>query len=59
MASKEKMTGVRLSDEKYYKIRFIAEANHRKLNDELRLIIDKHIQEFEIEHGQIIIQEEK
>lgn len=57
MASKEKMTGVRLSDEKNYKIRFIAEANHRKLNDELRLIIDRHIQEFEAENGQIEIPE--
>lgn len=55
MASKEKMTGIRLSDEQHYKIRHIAEKNHRKLNDELRMIIDKHIERFEDEHGKIKI----
>ena len=53
MASKEKMTGVRLSDEQNYKIRYIAEQNHRKLNDEFRLIIDKHISEYEKMYGEI------
>lgn len=57
MASKEKMTGVRLSDEQNYKIRYIAEKNHRKLNDEFRLIVDKHIQTYEKEHGEIKIEE--
>lgn len=56
MASKEKMTGVRLSDVQNYKIRYIAEMNHRKLNDEFRMIIDKHIAQYEAEHGEIIIE---
>ena len=56
MASKEKMTGVRLSDIQNYKIRYIAEQNHRKLNDEFRLIVDKHIQQWEKEHGEIKIE---
>lgn len=56
MASKEKMTGVRLSDEQNYKIRYIAEKNHRKLNDEFRLIIDKHIQLYELQYGEIKIE---
>lgn len=55
MASKEKMTGIRLSDEQHYKIRHIAEKNHRKLNDELRMIIDKHIQRYEEDNGTIKI----
>lgn len=57
MASKERMTGVRLSDAQNYKIRYIAEKNHRKLNDEFRLIVDKHIQLYELEHGEIKIDE--
>lgn len=55
MASKEKMTGIRLSDEQNYKIRYIAEQNHRKLNDEFRMIVDKHIQLYELQHGEIKI----
>lgn len=55
MATKNKMTGVRLNDEQTYKIRYIAESNHRKLNDELRLIIDKHIEAYEAKHGPIEI----
>ena len=58
MATKMKMTGVRLSDEQNYKIRYIAENHHRKLNDELRMIIDKHIHLYELEHGEIKIEEE-
>lgn len=58
MPTKNKMTGVRLNDEQSYKIRFIAEANHRKLNDELRLMIDKHIAEYEAQHGPIRVEQE-
>lgn len=58
MASKEKMTGVRLSDEQNYKIRYIAEKNHRKLNDEFRLIVDRHIQQYETTHGEIQIKKD-
>lgn len=57
MASKEKMTGVRLSDEQNYKIRYIAEQNHRKLNDEFRLMVDKHIQLYELQYGEIQLSE--
>lgn len=57
MASKEKMTGIRLSDEQNFKMRFIANMNHRKLNDEFRLLVDKHIEEYEKEHGTIDINE--
>ena len=57
MASKEKMTGIRLSDEMSTKIRYIAEKNHRKLNDEFRMIIQKHIEDYETEHGEINIEQ--
>ena len=57
MASKEKMTGIRLSDEQNYKIRYIANFNYRNLNDEFRLMIDKYIKEFEEENGKIEIKE--
>lgn len=57
MASKEKMTGIRLSDEQNYKIRHIADKHNRKLNDEFRLIINKYIAEYEKEHGTIEIPE--
>ncbi|QNM09594.1 hypothetical protein [Wansuia hejianensis] len=58
MASKEKMTGIRLSNDQNAKIRYIADFNHRKLNDEFRLIVDKHIQAFEYEHGEIKVEKE-
>lgn len=53
MASKMKMTGIRLTDEQNFKMRYIANYNHRKINDEFRLIIEKHIKEYEAEHGPI------
>lgn len=56
MASKEKMLGIRLSDEQHYKIRYIADKNHRKINDEMRMIIDKHIQRYEDDNGEIKIE---
>lgn len=59
MATKMKMTGIRLSDEQNYKIRFIAEQHHRKLNDEFRLMVERHIQLYELEHGEIKIEEEQ
>lgn len=58
MPSKLKMTGIRLTDEQNYKIRYIAEQHHRKLNDEFRMIVDKHIQLYELEHGPIKVEEE-
>lgn len=56
MSSKEKMTGIRLSNEQNYKIRYIAEQNHRKINDEFRLLVDQHIKAYEEIHGEIKIE---
>lgn len=58
MASKEKMTGIRLSDEQNFKMREIAKRNSRKLNDEFRLMINKYIDEYEKINGKIEIIEE-
>lgn len=58
MASKEKMTGIRLSDIQNFKIRHIAEAHHRKINDEFRLIVDNYIAAYEAEHGTIDLPQE-
>lgn len=57
MTTKLKMTGIRLTDEQNYKIRYIADQHHRKINDEFRLIVDKHIQLYELEHGKIKLDE--
>lgn len=58
MASREKMTGIRLSKEQSYKIRVIAERNYRALNDEFRLMVDRHIKEYEQENGEIMVYDE-
>lgn len=49
----KKMTGIRLDDTTSYKIRYIAEKQHRKLNDEMRMIIENHIKAYEEEYGEI------
>lgn len=59
MTTKLKMTGIRLTDEQTYKMKYIADAHHRKMNDEYRLIVDKHIEEYEKEHGEIKIENTK
>lgn len=53
MTTKMKMTGIRLTDDQNYKMRYIAQYNHRKINDEFRLIIENHINKFEKEYGEI------
>lgn len=57
MGSKERMTGIRLSNSQNYKIRYIAEQHHRKINDEFRLMVDSYIAEYEKDHGTIEIKE--
>lgn len=57
MATNKKMTGIRMTDELNYKIRYIAEKNHRKLNDEITMIIEKYIKEYEFENGIIELEE--
>ena len=59
MPSKLKMTGIRLTEEQNYKIRYIAEKHYRTLNDEFKMIVDKHIQLYELEHGEIKMEEEQ
>lgn len=57
MPSKAKVTGIRLTEEQNYKIRYIAEKNYRTLNDEFKMIVDKHIQLYELQNGEIKLPE--
>lgn len=59
MPSKLKMTGIRLTEEQNYKIRYIAEMNHRKINDEFKLMVENHIKQYEKIYGKIKIEEMK
>lgn len=43
----------RTTEENIDKMKFIAEYNKRSLSKELELIIEKHIKDFEKEHGEI------
>lgn len=58
MPSKLKMTGLRLTEEQNYKIRYIAEQNHRKINDEFKMIVENYIKEYESKNGIIQIKKE-
>lgn len=59
MPSKLPITTLRLQEPTNSKIRHIANQNHRKLNDEITMIIEKHIQMYEYEHGEIKIEKEE
>lgn len=58
MSSKLPIIPFRLSEEENLKFKFIASANNRKINDELKMIVQKHIREYENEHGQLIVGED-
>jgi homoserine dehydrogenase len=59
MPSKLKMTGIRLTEEQNYKIRYIAEMNHRKINDEFKLMVENHIKQYEQNYGIIKIENQE
>ncbi len=59
MPSKLKMTGIRLTEEQNYKIRYIAEMNHRKINDEFKLMVENHIKQYEQNYGIIEIENQE
>lgn len=43
----------RTTEKNIDKMKFIAEYNKRSLSKELEMIIEKHIEDFEKEHGEI------
>ena len=53
------MTGIRLTEEQNYKIRYIAEMNHRKINDEFKLMVENHIKQYEQNYGIIEIENQE
>lgn len=56
MPSKKPLMAVRTSDEIKQKLEIIAEYNSRSASKEIEFLIKKHIQEYEAEHGKIILQ---
>lgn len=49
---------MRLDRNTLEKLRYISEFNFRTVNKELEMLVNRHIQEFEKEHGVIKISEE-
>lgn len=49
---------LRLSEEQNAKLRYIADVNTRKLNDEIKRIVQRHIDEFEAQNGKLIYTED-
>ena len=49
---------LRLAHEDNAKIKYIANDNCRKINDELKMLVLKHIKEYEAIHGELIIEED-
>lgn len=57
MPSKLPIITFRLTEEENAKFKYIAKFNNRKINDELKMITQKHINEFENTYGQLITDE--
>lgn len=58
MATNKIQTGVRFEEEMLLKITYIAKKNRRSLNAQLEFLTQKCIEEYELEKGQIQINEE-
>ena len=48
---------IRISPELLKKLRYVAEYNARSANREVEVLIRKHVQSYEIEHGGITFSE--
>ena len=59
MPSKLPVIRANTTSENIEKMKYIAKYNKRSLAKELEYIIEKHISEFEIEHGEIIVDAKK
>lgn len=53
MASSISMRGLRIPDELYLKLRYIAKTENRSYNQEAMHILQKFVEEYEKEHGKI------
>ncbi len=59
MPSKRQVTVLRLDDDVRYKLQYIADDNFRTINAEVTRLILRHIAEYEKEHGEIKLPENK
>lgn len=55
MATTKRPTMLRLNDEMYEKIRFLAYKEHRSVNAQIEYALQKYIDEFEQSNGSIVI----
>ena len=53
---KEKHLGLRIENDTHYKLRYISEYEGRSSNGQILFLIRKCVEEFEKQHGKIIIQ---
>lgn len=53
MTNNKKHFAIRIPEEKLNKLKYIADKNGRSGNKEIEVLIDKHIEMFEKEHGSI------
>lgn len=59
MASRLPIIKANTKQENIDKMKFIAEQNKRSMAKELELIVEKHIKEYEKEHGEITLKSSK
>ena len=59
MATDKIQTGIRFREETLRKITYIAKKNHRSLNAQLEHLAQECIDEYEKEHGEIVLTTEE
>ena len=59
MPSAIPMRGLRMPDELYLKLKFIAKKENRSYNQEAVYLLQKAVSEYEAEHGKIEIDEDE
>ena len=59
MATNKIQTGIRFEPELLYKITYVARENKRSLNAQLEYLAQSCVREYEADHGEIPVDEEK
>ncbi len=59
MPSAIPMRGLRMPDELYLKLKFIAKVENRSYNQEAVYLLQKAVSEYEKEHGEIEVNEDE
>ena len=59
MATNKVQTGIRFEAEMLAKIAFISKRNRRSLNAQLEFLVQKCIEEYELENGAILINDDE